>query len=265
MKWRFVFIVIIFLSFKSGFSQDAVDDNNVIRVLSFNILHGATTKGDFNLDIIAQVIKDADPDFVALQEVDFKTKRAKGMDLVTELGWRTGMQAIFGRAMIYDGGEYGEGILSKYSFIKTRNVPLPHLPGSEPRAALEVITVLPSGDTISFIGTHLDHQQNEEDRIMQSKMINDVFSWNHYPTILAGDLNATPQSTPINILSEIWTASFDHNKIRSTYPSDNPSKKIDYVLFLKKNNWVVHSTREICDTVASDHCAYLVTLELKNE
>jgi endonuclease/exonuclease/phosphatase family metal-dependent hydrolase len=56
-----------------------------VKVLSFNILHGATTKGDFDLDAIARVIIEADPDFVALQEVDYKTKRAKGYDLVTEL------------------------------------------------------------------------------------------------------------------------------------------------------------------------------------
>jgi len=60
-----------------------------IRVLTYNILHGATMKGDFNLDKIAAVIKAADPDLVALQEVDFKTLRAKNYDLVTELVWRT--------------------------------------------------------------------------------------------------------------------------------------------------------------------------------
>mgnify|MGYP001951480773 CR=1 FL=1 len=33
----------------------------------------------------------------------------------------TKMQAIFGKAMSYNGGEYGEGILSKYSFLNTKN------------------------------------------------------------------------------------------------------------------------------------------------
>jgi endonuclease/exonuclease/phosphatase family metal-dependent hydrolase len=66
--------------------QAQSDSSRIVRVLSFNILHGATTKGDFDLDAIAKVIKDADPDLVALQEVDFQTKRAKGYDLATELG-----------------------------------------------------------------------------------------------------------------------------------------------------------------------------------
>jgi len=47
----------------------------MVRVLTFKILHGATLQGDFNLDVIAAVIKEADPDFVALQEVDHMTER----------------------------------------------------------------------------------------------------------------------------------------------------------------------------------------------
>ena len=39
--------------------------------------------GDFDLDAIAEVIKKTDPDLAALQEVDYKTNRAKNYDLVT--------------------------------------------------------------------------------------------------------------------------------------------------------------------------------------
>ncbi|MDH3246905.1 MAG: endonuclease/exonuclease/phosphatase family protein, partial [Saprospiraceae bacterium] len=129
----------LLIPFFPSWAQTTVDSSRIVTVLSFNILHGATTKGDFDLDVIAKVIKDADPDLVALQEVDYKTNRAKKYDLATELGWRTKMIPLFGKAMNYDGGEYGEGILSKYTFIQTRNVPLPYTPGNEPRAALEVV------------------------------------------------------------------------------------------------------------------------------
>lgn len=251
----FVFLVLL------GFGQ-SVQNRKIVKVLSFNILHGATTKGNFDLDAIAKVIIDANPDFVALQEVDFKTRRAKRYDLVTELGWRTKLAPIFGRAMKYDDGEYGEGVLSRYSFISSRNVPLPYSPGNEPRAALEITTVLPSGDTIAFIGTHLDHLQVETDRIVQTKEINRVFSSNKYPTILAGDLNAEPGSMPIKILESHWIPSYDASNIEFTFPSDMPIKKIDYVMYYPKKNWRVLSKEVICDPIASDHCAYLVTLEL---
>ena len=235
---------------------------NVIKVLSFNILHGATTNGDFDLDKIAQVIKDADPDLVALQEVDYKTNRAKKYDLATELGWRTKMAPLFARAMSFDGGEYGEGILSKTSFVQTRNMALPFTPGNEPRSAAAITTILSGGDTISFIGTHLDHLRDEKDRISQAKKINEVFSKNKYPSILAGDLNAVPGSNTMNIFEEIWMGSYDKKNPQPTIPSDGPTKKIDYVMFLPENRWKVLDKKVICDAIASDHCAYLVTLEL---
>ena len=256
--------IFLFLIFSSPiiWSQTEIDSNRFIKVLSFNILHGATTKGDFNLDVIAKVIKDANPDFVAMQEVDFKTNRAKKFDLVTELGWRTKMAPLFGKAMNFDGGEYGEGILSKHSLLQSRNVMLPYSSGNEPRAALEITTVLPSNDTIAIIGTHLDHLKDDTDRIQQAKKINTVFSQNKYPSILVGDLNDIPGSTAINILEEIWSSSYNKKDPKPTFPSIDPSIKIDYVMFYPKNRWRVIKTEIIRDSIASDHCAYLVTLEL---
>ncbi len=262
MKLKTSIILVVVLISHTVWSQNAVDSSKIVKVLSFNILHGATTKGDFNLDVIAKVIIDANPDFIALQEVDFKTNRAQKYDLVTELGWRVKMAPIFAKAMSYDGGEYGEGVLSKYSFLQTRNVALPFSPENEPRAALEIVSLLSSNDTIAFVGTHLDHTKDEKDRIAQVKKINEVFSLNIYPTILAGDLNAIPGSTPINILEEVWFASYDKDKPAPTYPSNNPFKKIDYVMFYPKNRWRILETEVIQDSIASDHCAYLVTIEL---
>lgn len=265
MKIALTIVLVIFFSGAQVRSQNIVDEKRTIRVLSFNILHGATTKGDFNLDVIAEVIIKANPDFVALQEVDFKTQRAQKYDLATELGWRAKLAPVFAKAMDYDGGEYGEGVLSKHTFLYTRNVSLPYTPGNEPRAALEITTILSSGDTIAFVGTHLDHLKDDKDRLAQAKKINQVFSLNAYPTILAGDLNAQPGSTTINILENVWTASYDKIKPLPTFPSNNPRVKIDYVMFYPKNRWNVIKTEVIQDEIASDHCAYLVTLELLDE
>ena len=222
-------------------------------------------KGDFDLDRIAGVINDAKPDFVALQEVDFRTNRARKYDLATELGWRTKLIPLFGRAMYYDDGEYGEGILTNYSLLTSRKVDLPHSEENEPRAALEIIVKLNERDTIAFIGTHLDHTDDETDRIAQAKKLNEVFTLNRYPTLLAGDLNATPGSNPIRLLEDKWTASYESELAAPTYPSGNPVKKIDYVMFYPENRWKINESRVICDSIASDHCAYLVVLELLNE
>ena len=261
MKLKLFYALILLLASNTLWAQANRDNRRIVKVLSFNILHGRTMKGDFDLDVLANLIKKANPDFVAMQEVDFKAGRSKEYDLATELGWRTKMAPLFAKAMNFDGGEYGEAVLSKYSFLSTRNVALPYVPGEEPRAALEIVTVLPSNDTIAFVGTHLAHE-GEEGRVLQAQKINEEFSQNEYPTILAGDLNAIPGSKPINILEKIWSSTYDKENPEYTFPSDTPRVKIDYVMFYPNNRWKVLETEVIQDTQASDHCAYLVTLEL---
>jgi len=262
VKFQAISIFLFLVICVKGLSQDTYDSLRVVKVLTFNIYHGATMKGDFDLDYIAGIIKDADPDLVALQEVDFRTVRARGYDLATELGWRVKMAPLFAAAMGFDGGEYGEGILSRYSYIATRNVPLPYSVDREPRTALGAIVRLSSGDTIMFIGTHLDHFEDDTDRVMQAKRINEIFVPGLYPAVLAGDLNSIPGSLPIGILEEVWGSSYDRVTPAPTFPSGGPVRKIDYVMYYPADRWRVLSTKVICDSVASDHCAYLVTLTL---
>jgi endonuclease/exonuclease/phosphatase family metal-dependent hydrolase len=256
---RAIAALLILCAGLSAFGQE--EKPTTLKVMTFNILHGATMNGDFDLDRIAKVIIDADPDLVSLQEVDFKTARAKGYDLATELGLRTKMASIFGRAMPYDGGEYGEAVLSKHTFVSTRNVPLPHSPGSEPRAALEVRVELPNGTRIAFIGTHLDHLRDATDRIAQAKAIIAAFKDNDVPTILSGDLNAVPDSQTITLLKQHWIPTSIKNAA-PTFPSRKPTRKIDYIMYAPATVWRVMSTEVIQDEIASDHCAYVATLEI---
>ena len=66
----------------------------------------------------------------------------------------------------------------------------------------------------------------------------------------------------MNILGSLWEGSYNKDNPESTYPSENPRKKIDYILFYPQHRWKVLDSKVICDTIASDHCAYLVTLQL---
>lgn len=243
------------------FSQEQNNPNRTVRIFTYNILHGATLNNDFDLEKIANVIRSVAPDLVALQEVDFKTNRVKKMDLVTELGKLTGMAPLFGKAMKYDDGEYGEGILSKYSFNQTKTYPLPALPEHEPRAALAVNVTFPFAEEILFVGTHLDHARDQADRISQAKKINEIFTGIKSPAILAGDLNAMPESASIKILTQFWSDASASNP-EPTFPSSEPKRKIDYIMFYPKERWRVIETKVICDKIASDHCGLLVVLEL---
>jgi endonuclease/exonuclease/phosphatase family metal-dependent hydrolase len=250
--------VLIFCPNSRG--QSPVDSSRIIRVLTYNIYHGETMKGDFDLDIIAGVIKSVNPDLVALQEVDFRTNRAKKMDLAMELGQRTGLIPLFGKAMSFSGGEYGEAILSRYTFRSSQNHALGFQEGREPRSALEVNVELLSGDIVRFIGTHLDHTREESDRISQATKLNSLFTKDDIPSILAGDLNARPESRTMEILLKEWTKSSSDNN--PTSPSANPRAKIDYILYRPAHRWSVVETRVIDEEVGSDHCPFLSVLEL---
>lgn len=263
MKSNLFFLILSFIIFSTPdvFGQNSEIQPITLRVLTYNIFHGATMKDDFNLDLIANVISDLNPDLVALQEVDFKTNRAKKMDLATELGYRTKMTSIFGKAMNYNGGAYGVAILTKMPVVASRNVPLPFSAGNEPRTSLGVTIELHSGDTIHFVCTHLDHQKNSTDRIDQANRINEIFLKNSHPAVLAGDLNDSPDSETISILKKHWSDS-ETGLFHPTYPSQNPKQKIDYILFQPSNRWKVAKTRVVCDSVSSDHCAVFSELQL---
>ena len=257
---RTILLFIILILSVNSQGQSPLDSSKIIRVLTYNIYHGETMRGDFNLDTIAGVIKSLNPDLVALQEVDFKTERAKKMDLAMELAQRTGLVPLFGKAMDFSGGEYGEAILSRYTFFSTRNHALGGTEGREPRSALEVNVELRSGDIIRFIGTHLDHTRDETDRINQATKLNNLFSKDDTPSILAGDLNARPESKTMEILLKEWAKSSSENT--PTSPSANPRAKIDYILFRPAKRWRVIETRVIDEKVGSDHCPFLSVLEL---
>ena len=232
-----------------------------VSVLTYNIYHGEDANGNSNMDAVAGIINSLGSDLIALQEVDNKTTRAKGLDLTAELSRRTGMKGIFGKAMDYAGGGYGEAVLTRHQIIYTKNNLLPHTANAEPRAALEIQIELPAGQRVIFVGTHLDHLRDQNNRMNQSRRINELYQDNNIPIILAGDLNAVPGSDPINLLSKEWSCVSQVDP-KPTFPSVSPRKKIDYIMYKPKERWKVIEVRVIDEKVASDHYPVFAVLEL---
>lgn len=262
---RIPFLFLCCLLSLSGNSQEKAKEKTILRVLTYNILHGATTNRNNNLDVVAKVINELQPDIIALQEVDYRTKRAQKRDINTELALKTQMSSIFAKAVDFDGGEYGQSIFYRGTFLETGKTDLPGAPDKEPRIAVTAKIILPAGDTIQFIGTHLDHVANSPDRLKQAAKINALLENDKIPTILAGDLNDVPGSETINIFEKHWTSTYDKAAPEPTFPSHAPEKKIDYIMFSPPNRWKVLEKKVVCDEIASDHCAYLVVLELLPE
>ncbi len=232
-----------------------------VRVLSYNIHHGAGTDGRLDLERIAAVIRAQKPDLVALQEVDVKTGRTGRVDQAAVLAKLTGMHGFFGPAMDYDGGQYGDAVLSRWPLLESKNHPLPKDTGTEPRTAVAVrVRLGKNGPEVWFASTHLEHTADGP-RVAQARQINrSLVRDDEVPAILAGDMNAVPGSPPMKTLLEHWTDA-TAKAPRPTWPSKNPRVKIDYVLFRPAEAWRVVETRVIDEPVASDHAPLLVVLE----
>lgn len=238
-----------------------------LKILTYNIFHGeqAYEKGMPNIDDVAALINKIKPDLAAFQEVDSATGRSAGIykmpfDFIHVLAKKTGMHGFFGRAMDYDGGGYGEGLLSRKPATATVKI-LPAPKGGEPRALI-YITYTAGKKQIVFAGTHLCHQYNEN-RVAQAKEINAVFASEKKPVVLCGDLNFTPGKEPYNILQTAWEdAAVLKGDPQHTFSADTPRVRIDYAWLKKGTKWKVTGV-EVLPVKISDHKPVLITLEIE--
>ena len=119
------------------------------RILSYNIRAGRGVDLSPALERQAAAIRALAPDVAALQEVDRVTERSGRVDQAAVLADRTGMHAVFARAIGFEGGDYGIAVLSREAPRATRTVPLPS-PHDEDR----VLLVADFGAFV-FAATHL--------------------------------------------------------------------------------------------------------------
>ena len=233
-----------------------------LRILSYNIHHGEGVDGRLDLERIAGVIKSAAPELVALQEVDQMTMRTGKVDQPAELARLTAMHVFFGGNIPYQGGQYGNAVLSSRPIKRQANHRLPHLDGGEQRGVLEVEVELGVDQpTLLFCDTHFDARRGDAERILSAKFINDLAARRaEAPRILAGDLNDTPTSETLRVLSKAWSRAGD--KPLGTVPVERPVRQIDFILFGPHCRWRLVEVRVLDERVSSDHRPLLAVLEL---
>lgn len=240
------------------------DDEPVrLRVLSYNIRHGEGMDGKLDLERIARVIREAAPDVVALQEVDRGCRRTRGLDEPAELGKLTGLTPIFEKNIPYQGGEYGNAVLTRLPVKAWRNEHHPSHYEGEQRGFLVVDLTAPDArkTPFRFMATHIDYRPDDAERMDSVRAIEKV-ARDHpdLPTILAGDLNSQPESRTMAAFGENWTRTDSAPML--TFPADKPDRQIDYVLVRPRARWKVVETRILDEPVASDHRPLLTVLEL---
>lgn len=232
-----------------------------IRVLSYNIRHGRGMDEKVDMQRIARVINAVEPDIVALQEVDRGVERSGKIDEPAELAELTGTAWVFERNIPYQGGDYGNALLTKLPIVARKNVHLPSHYEGEQRGCLVVDLTLPGGSgTIRVLATHLDYRPDDGERLASAALIDEVVAEHpDRPTILMGDLNARPDSTTLERLDQTWTRI--NAEPLPTYPSGEPNRQIDYILVRPEGTWRVVEVRVIDEPVASDHRPIFAVLE----
>ncbi|MDR0483954.1 MAG: endonuclease/exonuclease/phosphatase family protein [Alphaproteobacteria bacterium] len=249
-----------------------------LRVGTYNI--AAARVSDINT--IAETIKDMNLEILAINEIDINTARSQNTDQLEVLKEKTGMPyGVFGKAIDFDGGEYGVAILSKYPIVNNETIKLPSA-DREQRVLLVAEIKIPNFDSnIVFMTTHLDWYENPELRLNQVYAIN-AYSIESTPSkikdltnkikILAGDFNdviETNSITTINELQRYYTHLTKEGLDTRTWTSTNPSLDLDHIFAFKGQKWVVSNatipskTKQNKDmSTISDHLPIILDLTL---
>ena len=228
---------------------DAQSERQRFRLMSFNTHHSEGVDGNLDLERVARVITSQGPTHVALQELDSVTTRTKKVYQLAEFTRLTGMYGVFAKAIPYQGGSYGNGILSKEKPLSVKSVPIP---GEEPRVLL-----MAEFDNYVFASTHLDGGEAYLDSAF-TIIRKESVKWKK-PFFIAGDWNCRPNNKFITKLKQYFIIVTDEFSV----PNDIPTYCIDYIAVMNRyatfnviRKWVMNGS------LASDHCATCAIVDM---
>ena len=224
---------------------------NTLKLMTYNIKNANGMDDVCDFQRVANVINNASPDVVAIQEVDSMTNRSGQKYVLGEIAERTQMHAYFAPAIDYDGGKYGIGLLTRQVPVRLQTIPLP---GREEARAL----ILAEFEDYIYCCTHMS--LTEEDRMESLKIVKSFTTPYKKPLFLAGDMNAEPESDFIKELQKDFQIL--SNPKQHTYPASEPKETIDYIATLKSNvnGFALISAQVLHEPMASDHRPILVEL-----
>jgi endonuclease/exonuclease/phosphatase family metal-dependent hydrolase len=254
MKMKKIIMFLCLASAMSAVSCKRSLPENTIRAMSYNVRNGQGLDDVTDYRRIANVITGLAPDIVALQELDSVTNRSGQTDVLLRLSELTQMYAVYGASISFDGGKYGIGILSKQPPLSWKRIPLPG------REELRSLLLVELPDYI-FCCTHFS--LTEEDCIASTSLIEEALKTYNKPVVLAGDINATPESPVLEIFRKNWKILSD--PAQPTFPADKPEETIDYLFgyLPDKFTYFVRKTQVANEPVASDHRPVFADISFK--
>ena len=219
-----------------------------ITVASYNIMHGALSQYDMKTLVESIVLCGAD--IVGIQEVDVGAKRSGGRDIAAMMAQELGFEYRFSRSLDFQGGSYGNVILSRYPITDSECHML--VSGKYEQRSIGGVTVKIGDENVVFWNTHLSFE-NTEQRRLQIEQIRDLLPKDR-PWILTGDFN-TPDFDEMRALGDVSMVNdFDH--VHKTFrESGSP---IDNIIYTAP--WSVVRA-DIVDNDHSDHNLLYAVIE----
>lgn len=194
-----------------------------LRVMTYNIRHGELAE----LETLAQVIRDQEPDLIAVQEVDVGVTRSNTVDQARELGRLTGLEHAFFPALQYEDGLYGVAVLSRWP-IKGTDLYYLSSTGEQRILAIARVHAQRLGP-INFAVTHLGLGADER-RIQAGEIAGHLEGLKQ--VVLAGDFNELPGAPVYGVLTaqlhDVWTRAGDGDG--PTFPAGDRTRRIDWIL-----------------------------------
>lgn len=201
-------------------------EDHIISMVSYNTHHSEGLDKRVDYERIGRVISEMQPDVVGLQEVDSCIRRSGGVYSAEVIAKAAGMgYCIFGPAISFDGGKYGNAILSKEKPLSYINIPLP---GEEEARAVLVAEF----EKYFFCVTHLslrESSRNESVGIISAKL-NEIAGKSAKPVYICGDFNAVPRSSTIGLFTESFEVL---SGMAKSFPADVPDRTLDYIMIFK--------------------------------
>ena len=249
---------------QSAPDQTKSSAGKTFRVMTYNIHHGEGLDGKVDLLRIAELIKREGADIVALQEVDNGVERTQRRDLPEELAALTGMTCIFSNNYHYQGGEYGNAVLTKFPVVRWTNRHYKMLRSGEQRGVLQLVLNV-HGREVVFMNTHIDYRPDDSERWLNVPEIEELAKqYASRPMIVCGDFNDTPESRVCRRLNEAFadTWALIGQGDGFTIPPANPHKRIDYI-WISKDKSLVPLKAWVPQSDASDHLPLVGEFDLR--
>ena len=225
-------------------------------MVTYNIKHGRGMDDRVDLQRVAEVLRALAADVVTLQEVDDRTRRTGDVDQVAVLAEALEYQGVHGPHRPYQGGWYGNAVLTRLPVAGVAVHPIPPAGGSA-LSVLEVELALPSGRRVSVVSAHLAGCTDE--RLAQADAVAALLRERQHPVVLAGDFNGRPGGPVVARLGRDWLVARKHGDA-DTYPADGPDREIDFVMTRPADAVDVLEHRVVPESVASDHRPLLAVL-----